>query len=303
MLALSFLTLAFLAAIAATGATPAILSQARELAMYVSVVDGDGKPVTDVKPDEFVIRENGVRREVLRASRATDPMQVALVVDNSQAASGVIHDLRDGVQTFIRAMAGDNQVAIIGAAERPTIIVDYTSDLDALEKGIGKLFSLPGSGSYVLQSIIEVSQGIERRESERPVIVVVSTNGPEFSDRFHDLVLEPLQRSGAAMHVLMLENVPVSGPTGNDNFAESWRERLSAFDKGTRASGGRYDTLLAAQALPAKLRQVADELKNQYKVTYARPEALIQPDTFEVGVTRQGLTARGTPIRVPRTKK
>ena len=53
----------------------------------MSVVDKKGVPVTDVTPDDLVVREDGVAREILRVEPATDPMQVALLVDNSQAAT------------------------------------------------------------------------------------------------------------------------------------------------------------------------------------------------------------------------
>lgn len=277
------------AALTLAGAT-IVTAQPREFAMYVTVLDKDGKPVTDLRPDEFVIRENGARREILRASRATQPLDIALIVDNSQASSAFTHDLREGVRSFVRAMAGSNRIALIGAGERPTVLQDYISDPGVLDKGVNRIFSLPDSGAYVLQAIIEASRGIQKREAGRPVIVAVATDGPEFSDRYHDLVLEPLKQSGAALHVLFLQR---DGETTTD----AARERGIVFDRGTRETGGRYDTVLAAQALPGKLAQVAAELSNQYIVTYSRPSSLIPPDTFEVAVTRQGLTARGLPAR------
>jgi VWFA-related protein len=277
--------------------TPAVLhAQSTEHGMYVSVLDKDGKPVTDLRPDEFIVRENGARREVLRASRATQPLEIALIVDNSQASSPFTQDLRSGVRAFVRSLADKAKIAIIGAAERPTVLQDYTSDAALLDKGVDRLFSQPGSGAYVLQAIIEVSSGIQKRQSERPVILVVSTDGPEFSERYHDLVLDPLQASGAALHVLFLQS-------GGEMTTDAARERGTVFDRGTRSSGGRYDNVLAPQALTAKLDQIATELTNQYIVTYSRPASLIPPDTFEVSTTRQGLTVRGTPVRVPRGTK
>jgi VWFA-related protein len=286
-----FLTALAAAAVAAASRGAVVHTQSTERAMYVSVLDKDGKPVTDLRPDEFVIRENGVRREVLRASRATQPLDLALIIDNSQASSSFTHDLRDSVRAFVRAVGGANKVALIGAGERPTVLQDYTAEVSRLEKGVDRLFTQPGSGAYVLQAIIETARGIQRRDSERPVIVVVSTDGPEFSERYHDLVLGPLQASGAALHVLFLTS------KDGDATSDAARERGTVFDRGTKLTGGRYDTVLASQALTTKLGQVAAELTNQYIVTYARPPSLIAPDTFEAGVTRQGLTARGTLVR------
>ena len=55
--------------------------------MYVSVLDKAGAPVPDLGPADFIVREDNVAREVLRVAPATDPMQIAILVDNSQAAA------------------------------------------------------------------------------------------------------------------------------------------------------------------------------------------------------------------------
>jgi hypothetical protein len=44
--------------------------------------------------------------------------------------------------------------------------------------------------------------------------------------------------------------------------------------------------------------QLADELLNQYVVTYSRPEQLIPPEKLDVSVAKPGLTVRA-PKRVP----
>ena len=44
------------------------------------------------------MREDGQRREVLRASRAVQPVDVALLVDNSQAITRYVNDIRQAVR-------------------------------------------------------------------------------------------------------------------------------------------------------------------------------------------------------------
>ena len=50
-------------------------------------------------------------------------------------------------------------------------------------------------------------------------------------------------------------------------------------------------------ALSGALTRLADELTNQYRITYGRPDTLIPPEKIEVSVRRPGLTVRGTPIK------
>ena len=84
--------------------------------MYVSVVDQAGNPVPDLGPSDFVIREDKVAREVLKVEPATDPMHVALLVDNSQAAESYVQEYRQAFTAFTAAMTA--HVAIFVPANR-----------------------------------------------------------------------------------------------------------------------------------------------------------------------------------------
>jgi VWFA-related protein len=271
------------------------VAQAVQRSMYVSVVDENGSPVRDLGLSDFLVREDNAAREVLRVAPADAPMQVAVLVDNSAAARDHIRDLRQAITDFINAMTASdsgsrNKLAIIGLADRPTILTDFTSDRKKLLDGVGRVFSQPDSGTYLLDGVLETSQGFKKREAERPVILAIATEGAELSDRYHDQVLRAVEDAGAAFHALM-----IGVPSGS--LRDEERERALVLAQGTGSSGGRYENLLTSMALPAKMKQVAAELTSQYLVTYARPQTLIPPEHVVVSATRPGLVARGTAVR------
>lgn len=264
--------------------------------MYVTVLNDQGAPVPDLGPSDFIVREDGVAREVLRVAPATEPMQIAVLVDNSAAARSDIADIRRGLHDFVNVimaqpdLTGKNQMAITTLADRPTIVTDYTTNAAELHKGVDRIFSQPGSGTLLLDGIIQICKGFRAREASRPVIVAITTEGVEFSDRFHDLVLDPLKSSGAAFHALVIG--PMSAGT-----SDAERERSIVIDQGTLLTGGRRDNVLSSMSLPAKLRELAGELTHQYRVTYAHPQSLIPPERITVAAAKPGLTARGNVIK------
>src|SRR5678815_5499134 len=80
------LTLA-IAAVACLLVTVSFSAQGpRERTMFVSAVDEKGEPVEGLGPNDFIIREDGAAREVLRVSRAIEPIDIAILVDNSAAS-------------------------------------------------------------------------------------------------------------------------------------------------------------------------------------------------------------------------
>jgi len=294
---LAALTLVAAAAIASV----TLGAQAVPRSMYVSVVNEAGAPVAGLGPSDFVVREDNVAREVLSVTRAEEPMQIEILVDDSQAARDYINDVRNALPRFVEALtvtneAGRrNEVGLVAFGERPTILTEPTTDSAQLRKGIDRIFAISGSGSYLLDAIIEVSKGFKKREAPRPVIVAITTEGPEFSSRHFDFVLEPLRDAAVAFHAIVL------GPLSSETRDEA-HNRAIVLDQGPRESGGRFEHLLTSMALAPKLTQIADDLNHQYKVTYARPQSLIPPEHVPVAVSRTGLVARGTVVKEPSTR-
>ena len=227
---------------------------------------------------------------ILRVSRATEPIDIALLVDNSTAASDEITFLRDGLSKFVAKMAPGNNIAVVAIADRPTILADYTSDPKRLSDTVGRLFSMPQSGMTLLDAIVETSQGLGRRETPRAVIVPVITDGIEFTNRYSNDVVRALERVDAALHIVGIGKFPHSEDHGI-------RERSFLLSDGPEKSGGQYITLLSPHGLDQALQKLARELSSRSKVIYGRPQSLIPPERTEVSSAKTGVTMRGAPAR------
>lgn len=267
-------------------------AQANERVAYVSAWDEKTRaPITGLGPEAFIVREDGARREVLRVTPATTPMPVAILVDNSQAARNHIADVRRALTSFVRALDGVGPIAIVGVADRPTILRDYTTDQKQLEAGVGKIFAMPDSGATLLDAIVETSSGLRKREEDRAAIVVLTTENVEFSTRHYSEVLEGLANGGAMMHAVVLTTP--AGAALNDEA----RNRAVVLDRGPKESGGTRTDVLASQAFEAKLKELAAILKSQHRVIYARPDSLIPPEKLEIASAKAGVEASGGAAR------
>ena len=261
-------------------------SDARTRDIYVSVVDNNGKPVTGLTAADFRVREDNVVREVLSAGPATEPLTISLLIDDSESAADAIQYMRDALTAFVERLDGKAEIAVATVGERPTSQLDYTTSTVALKRTVGRIFQRSGAGSYLLDALVDVSKGLEKRAPKRPTIVAVTIEaGPEFSNRSYQQVLEALTRSRATLHVLAIGQ-PASSQT------DEMRNRNIVIGDGPDKTGGRRDQVLAPLGLKDRMLQLADELTNQYVVRYGRPEQLIPPEKVQVTVNKPGLTVR-----------
>jgi len=267
---------------------------AGEQTLYVSAVNKSGEPVEGLGPDAFVVKENGVKREILRVSRAVEPIDITLMIDDSTAATDNILYMRRALPGFITALSPTNPVALIGLADRPTIITPSTTDTKKLTKAAEGLFARPATGATLLDGIFEVSKGLQSRsDASRAAIVAVITDGQEFTNRYSKDVVAEARRARAAVYLVMIGRF-------EHEQEHSIRERSFFISDAPPATGGRSFTMLSPNGLQQNLNKVAHDLLSQYKVVYGRPQQTIPPDSVEVTSAREGISVRGTPARVPK---
>lgn len=267
-------------------------AQATERVLYVSARDAQTKaPLDSLSPADIRVTEDDRAREVLRVAPATSPMPIALVLDNQAAAQTTITDVRRAVTAFVSQAASLGPIAIITTADRPTIVQDYTTDVDKLTAAANRLFAQPDSGATLLDAIVEVSRGLGRREEDRAAIVVMTTELTEFSTLNYTQVLDGLKGGGAMMSAVVLQNV--AGSINN----EPSRNRAIVLDRGVTQSGGTRVDVLTSMSYGEALGQIAAALKSQHRVVYARPQQLIPPERIEVRGTRPELQIVAAPAR------
>ena len=76
------------------------------------VTDKAGKPITNLKRDNFVVYEDGARQETAEFAATSAPFEVALLLDTSGSAREDLELIRRAAENFISLRAGD-KVSIV----------------------------------------------------------------------------------------------------------------------------------------------------------------------------------------------
>jgi hypothetical protein len=195
---------------------------------------------------------------------------------------------------FMKRLIERAQISLITIGLRNEVVVDYTSNGQALVDGISKLPLNPRPDSTVAEGVLDLSSRFVESKPERPVIVVVSLSGGQAGVQPRQ-VLDKLRDSGAVMHSVTLSGTTQFTPLGQ-MADESSREQV--LGDGPKQSGGRRLEVTSSQQIIRALQQIAGDLLAQYAITYVLPDGVKPDRRFNVTVKRRGTSVRA-PSQIP----
>lgn len=273
-------------------------AQDRTRRVHFTAVDRNGAVVTDLAAAEVTVKEGGKSREITAVRPATEPLQVAILVDDN--GTGIF---RVPVGRFIEGLLGRAAFSIVTVAGQPRALTPFTGNSDTLREAIAQLIARPASpdGGQLLSGIHESALDFERRKVERPVIVALTVGGEEHAPLPPHHVLDQLRRSGAALHVVSVVGSTLRSTAPASRPADLLNENLGlqeVLGDGPKRSGGRREEVPAIAGALTGLQQLAETLKRQYVVEYTLPAGVKPSDRFSIATKRRDVTLRA-PTHIP----
>lgn len=290
--------LACAVALALSSAAVAAQAPAISRTLYLTVTHRGGEPVEDLAPADLEIKEGGKPVEIHQMDVATDPLQIALIVDDN--GTGLF---RSGLGRFIQRLEGRAVMSLSSVTGQTMKLVDYTADVGTLLAAVATLSARPGTpdGGQLLEGISEAAVELRRREASRPVIIALTVGGEEHSTASSDHVLNQLRQSGATLHVFSVERGALRSTINQTKPAALLQENMHlhrVLGDGPKQSGGQHQSIVPTAGTLAGLQHLASELTRQYRVSYTLPPGTKRSDRISVSAKRKGLQIRA-PSRVP----
>jgi hypothetical protein len=234
--------------------------------LIVTVLDSSGAPVKDVAAGDLTVLEDGATREVVSVAPATDPMTVAILVDNTKPSIGKnapTQELRAALNGFVKTIQGANPQSQIGLWEfagAGVMIQKPTAKTEDLTKRINRMFPGQVPGGVMLEALVDASRELSKKGiGPRRIILGVSFDSAETSAIETREVANAMHKAGVSFWAV----------TSVGSGAASTREVI--LDRITAASGGLRLSGVTAISLETQVKSIADALTSQYIVTYARP--------------------------------
>ena len=163
-----------------------------------------GRVISDLKKEDFVVTDNGVRQTIDYFSRDELPLSIILLLDVSRSVRPIIHDVRDGALNALLRLKPDDQVAVMTFAVRTSLAQDFTRDRALAARKIQEATETDvlGNGTLLPSALQEAAFHMEssKTPNSRRVIIVVTDNIAPGGDKE---TLNDILESGAVVYGLI----------------------------------------------------------------------------------------------------
>jgi hypothetical protein len=239
--------------------------------VYFSAVDEKGVYVTDLTAAELAVKEGGKDRAIDAVKPATAPMQVSLLVDD-----GGTGGFQAAVGQFIQATFGRAEFAIRVLQPQAIKVQDFTKNGDDLRAALGRMGQrgrVVPDNEQIIAGVFDAAKELRQREARRPSIIVLTITGEKALADTADETLNALKASGASLSVVYLTGVELGKVLGD----------------GPKQSGGTIEQVTGNVVQGPTLMKVANNLLNQYVLTYTVPDGVKLNEKFSLSTSRKGV--------------
>ena len=277
--------------------------QPNQLQVFISAIDGSGAPISDLKPEDIAMTENGAPGKVVSLERYNLPIKLTLAVDNSSESQVALAAVRTGLTAMVEALPPDVEVTLITMAPQPNMFVRPTTDRAQITRGISR-FGVDTEASRFSETLVEYTERLDKDFKDKkltyfPMLVFVSTSQPENVGIQRDTIEKGMKMfvaRGARMSVAMVS----TKPTDAESVAnlKQGRQVLTATPL-VNATKGKIETMVAFSRMATLLPEWGKEIgashtkqTNQFRTIIERPNGNTgQLNNPGLRITRPGANA------------
>jgi VWFA-related protein len=233
-------------------------AEANLIPLHASVVDKNGKLLTNIPRAAFHVFENGAEQTIKDFKREDVPVSLGIIIDNS----GSMRDKRQRVGAaslaLVKASNPQDEVFIVNFNDDAFLDQPFTNDIKKLEETLDKIDTKGGTAMRDALSM-SIDYLRDKGKKDKKVLVVVTDGNDNTSSMGLEDLVRKAQQSGVLIYSL--------GLLSEEEAREARRAKRSLHDLAVASGGLDYypkDLEEIAKITP----DVAREIRNQYTLAY-----------------------------------
>jgi Ca-activated chloride channel homolog len=252
----------------------------RTVTIKFHVEDPNGYFLPNLRRENFVVYEDGVRQKNVTVEIEHAPLSVALLME----FGGRYHELNKALglevpmigRELLEVVGRDDKVSILKYDAKLKTLADFEQGHELLDDVFNKL-SMPTFSEVNFFDALLETLNRTRNVNGRKAIILVSSGIDTFSKTNYQLVLEAARASATPIYTiglvhLMQRESAVYGTTAP--FARiDWPAAEKQLENLAKASGGRAYVPQSDPELPAIYDDIMENLRVRYVITYVSSNA------------------------------
>jgi VWFA-related protein len=223
----------------------------------VTVVDDKRHLVTNLRPADFTVYEDGQPQQIIDFRREDIPVSIGILVDNSGSMREKRPSVTAAVLNLVKASNPSDEVAIVNFNDDYYLDQDFTNNLSLLHDALDRLDSRGGTALY--DAVIATSDHLAKAAKREKKVLLVITDGEdnESSNSLEQAIRAVQDENGPVIYT-----IGILGHEGKERRAKRALEALSLQTGGVAFFPKNLDEVNEIS------QQVAHDIRNQYSITY-----------------------------------
>ena len=283
---IGFLLIAGLAGLALAQAPPAppqddvplYRLDARLVLLHASVVDKNGKLLTNIPQSAFKVFEDGVEQPLKLFRREDVPVSMGILVDNSGSMTSKRSRVAAAALDLVKQSNPDDEVFIVNFNDDTHFDQPLTNDVKKLQAALARMEAR--GGTAMRDALSKSISYVKKNGKKDKKVLVVITDG---NDNSSDITLEQVLRQAHESDVLIYAIGLL-----NEEEAREARSAKRALKSLVDASGGLDYYPNSTSDVQEITPRVAHEIRNQYILGYTSSNQALDGSFRQVKVTVTG---------------
>jgi Ca-activated chloride channel family protein len=219
--------------------------------------------VTGLEKQNFTLYDNNIGQTIKYFASEDAPLTIGIIFDLSGSMSSKFVRARKALAEFLRTSNPQDEFFVVGFNDRPSVIVDYTSDPDDVEARMVML--KPENRTALIDAVYLGIDHLRQAKYERKALLIISDGGDNRSRYTEGELRRVVRESDVQIYSIgIFDNYAptseeVNGPTLLNEICEMTGGRL--FNVGSDVSD-----------LQDIATRISAELRNQYVIGYTPSE-------------------------------
>ena len=226
--------------------------------LLVSVINRQGRSVTDLKQENFRVLEDGQAQTITNFGIESKlPLSIALLIDTSASVRTKLDFEKQAATNFVfSVMRPGDQTMVAEFDTGVTLVTDFTNRPTEIARRLKGLQA--GGGTALLDAIFVVARDKLNVSQRRNTVIVISDGADLDSTHSSREALDLVQKNNITVYAIGTNRIGASGDRRGEKILEELAFR----------TGGRAFFPYSAEQLHHAFALIDEEMRSRYSLTY-----------------------------------